>query len=149
MSEYVVKKQIKINATASAVWDALTNPEKTKKYFFHCEVFSDWKAGSAIRFRGKIFLLKKVEMNGIILEIEPEKLLKYNLSNDDDNDNPTVSTVTDILSYENGATTLSITDDVGEGEGAEERYYKSIVGWEKVLNGLKELVEEEKYTLLQ
>jgi len=149
MSDYVVKQQIKINAAPSAVWDALTNPKKTKKYFFHCEVFSDWKAGSAISFKGKLFLLKKVEMNGTILEIEPEKLLKYNLSNNDDNNNPTISTVTDILSYENGITTLSITDDVGEGEGAPERYHKSIAGWSKVLNGLKELVEEEKYTLLQ
>ena len=149
MSNYIVKQQIQINATPSAVWDSLTNPEKTKKYFFHCEVFSDWKPSSPISFKGKIFHIKKVEMNGTILEIEPEKLLKYNLSNDDDDDNPSISTVTDTLSYEKGVTTLSISDDVGDGDGAEERYEKSVKGWEKVLSGLKELVEEEKYTLQQ
>ncbi len=83
-------------------------------------------------------------MNGTILEIEPGKLLKYNLINDDSKDTPSSSTVTDELTYEKGITTLSITDDVGKGEGAEDRYEKSMKGWDKVLKGLKELVEEEK-----
>jgi uncharacterized protein YndB with AHSA1/START domain len=144
MENFIVKKKVAINAEPSIVWDALTNPEKTKEYFFNCEVFSDWKVGSPITFKGKIFVVKKIEMNGTILEIEPKKLLKYNLINDDGNDSPSSSTVTDELTYENGITTLSITDDVGKGEGAEDRYEKSIKGWDKVLKGLKELVEKEK-----
>jgi len=81
-------------------------------------------------------------MNGTILEIEPEKLLKYNLINSDGN-HPSTSTVTDQLTYENGVTRLSISDDVGQGEGAEERYERSVKGWDKVLSGLKEFVEKE------
>ena len=144
MKEFIVKKKISIAAAPSQVWDALTNPEKTKKYFFHCEVFSKWKAGSTITFKGKIFLIKKIEMKGKILKIEPEKLLQYTLKNGDDNKKPsTFSTVTDELTYKNGKTTLTITDDVGQGDGAEERYLKSKKGWDKVLKGLKELVEAE------
>lgn len=142
MKEFIVKKKVTIKVEPSVVWDALTNPEKTKEYFFNCEVFSDWKVGSPISFKGKIFLIKKIEMNGTILEIQPEKLLKYNLINDEGEDTETMSTVTDELNYENGVTILSITDDVGEGEGAEERYEKSEKGWDKILKGLKELVED-------
>src|ERR1700749_3953885 len=129
MPDFIVKRSIDISATPAEVWDALTNPEKTKEYFFNCEVFSDWKVGSDITFKGKIFLIKKIEMNGTILEIEPEKLLKYNLKNEEDNNSPSTSTVTDRLTYNNGVTTLSISDDVGEGEGAEERYERSEKGW--------------------
>ena len=144
MNRFVVKKQIAINAAPAAVWDALINPEKTKEYFFNCEVFSDWKVGSPITFKGKVLFVKKIEMNGTILEIDPGKFLKYNLINNDDNDHPSTSIVSDQLTYENGITTLSITDDVGDGEGAAERFEKSEKGWGKILNGLKELVEKEK-----
>ena len=144
MKNFIVKKTVDINAKPSEVWDALTNPEKTKEYFFNCEVFSDWKVGSPITFKGKILLVKKIEMNGKILKIEPEKLLQYSLTNGDDKDNPSTSTVTDELTYKNGVTTLSITDDVGQGEGAEERFEKSEKGWDKVLKGLKELVDGHK-----
>ncbi len=55
MKEFIVKKKVAINAESSIVWDALTNPEKTKEYFFNCEVFSDWKVGSPITLRVKSF----------------------------------------------------------------------------------------------
>ncbi len=141
MKELIVMKRTVLKATPAAVWDALTNSEKTKEYFFNCEVHSDWQPGSSITFEGRIFLFKKIKMTGKILEIVPEKLLKYTLQNDDDEDS--FSTITDTLTYENGETTLIITDDVGQGEGVEERYKKSVEGWNKVLKGLKELVEEE------
>lgn len=142
MKNFIVKKEIEIKASPAQVWDALTNPEKTKEYFFNCEVHSDWKKGSPISFEGRVMLVKKIEMNGTILEIQPEKLLKYNLINSDGN-HPSTSTVTDQLTYENGVTRLSISDDVGQGEGAEERYERSVKGWDKVLSGLKEFVEKE------
>ena len=142
MNEFIVKKKVAIKAKPSQVWDALTNPEKTKKYFFNCEVFSEWKEGSSITFKGKIFLIKKIEMKGKIVKIEPEKLLQYTLKNGGSRDNSSnFSTVTDELMYENGVTTLSITDDVGKGEGAEKRFQRSQKGWDKILEGLKKLVE--------
>ena len=145
MDEFVVRKKIRINAAPSVVWNALTNPEKTKQYFFNCEVFSDWEPGSTIRFTGRMFLIKKIEFKGIILQIEPNKLLKYSLENEEDETDPTsFSTVTDELTFENGETILSISDDVGQGKGAQERYDRSEKGWEKILQGLKEVVEADK-----
>ena len=142
MKEFIVKKEIIINATPAEVWIALTNPEKTKKYFFNCGVYSDWKQGSPIIFRGTVFLIKKIEMKGEILKIEPEKLLQYTLKNGSDAGGSS-SLVTDELTYENGFTTLSISDNVGKGEDAEKRYKRSEQGWDKVLKGLKELVEDK------
>jgi len=140
MEQFVVQKSINIKAEPSKVWDALTNPEKTRKYFFHCAVFSDWKVGSPITFKGKMFFILNIEMTGRILQMVPEKLLQYNLKNGSDKSGST-STVTDKLSYVNGETILSITDDVGNGEGAEKRYKRSEKGWTNILTGLKKLVE--------
>lgn len=143
MGQYVVNKTVRIKATPEEVWDALTNPDKTKHYFFHCEVISDWQVGSDITFKGKIFLLIPIEMHGKILAIEPARLLKYTLKNGKDDDaKASFSTVTDTLSYEEGATVLHISDDVGDGEDTEKRYERSVKGWNDVLNGLKKLLEE-------
>ena len=79
-------------------------------------------------------------MRGTILQAEPEKLLQYTLTNAGDNEG-SFSMVTDRLRFENGETILSISDNVGQGEGAVQRYQRSEKGWDKVLKGLKALVE--------
>jgi len=143
MKEFIVRKKITINAQPSEVWDALTNPEKTKKYFFNCRVISDWKPGSEITFKGRLFFFKKIKLKGKIIHIEPNRLLQYSLKNEHSN---SVSMVTDHLDYENGKTILKITDDVGQEEGVEQRYQQSDKGWDKILKGLKKQVEKNQTT---
>lgn len=138
MSKYVVHKEVRIKAEPSRVWQALTDPEQTKKYFFHCKVLSKWNVGDSINFKGKMFFIIPIEMEGKIEDIEPGRLLKYTLHNSKSNSQ---STVTDTLNYQDGETLLTINDDVGDGEGAEKRYERSQKGWEKVLSGLKHYVE--------
>jgi len=144
MADFIVKKKIILFAKPRVVWDALTNPEKTKQYFFHCKVFSDWQKGSAITFQGRIFFFKKIELKGEILAIEKEKLLKYTLRN---GNSDSFSTVTDELTYVDGRTLLTIHDDVGKGEGAQKRYNRSMRAWDKVLEGLRKIVEEREVIL--
>ena len=140
MEEHIIKKEIVINAKPEEVWSALTDPKMTQKYFFNSKVFSDWKSGSSITFKGRFFLLISFKMTGTILEVDPPKLLKYNLKN---SKSSSISTVTEKLTFKNGVTILSISDDVGQGEGVEKRYKRSNQGWDKILKGLKKLVESK------
>lgn len=48
----IITNSITINAPAEKVWDALVNPEQTKKYMFGCEAVSDWKPGSELLWKG-------------------------------------------------------------------------------------------------
>ncbi|RZJ26873.1 MAG: SRPBCC domain-containing protein, partial [Flavobacterium sp.] len=81
MKRYVVEKHILLNAPKNDVWDALTNPEKTKRYFFNCKVISDWKPGSSIRFKGRMFWIIPIELSGTIEKVIPGELLQYKLVN--------------------------------------------------------------------
>ena len=48
-----VKGSVQINAPASKVWDALTNPEIIKLYLYGTETITDWQVGSDIIFQGE------------------------------------------------------------------------------------------------
>lgn len=142
--ELVVYKTIKVKADALHVWEALTNPKLTKKYFFGCEVHSDWRVGSPIVWTGT-YQGKNVEVKGSIKQIEPIRLLQYTAWSkesglDDIPSNHTI--VTARITQSGEETTLTITDEnFGWDEGAEQRYQASVKGWDMVLKGLKDLVE--------
>lgn len=72
-----LNKSIKINASKSKVWEALTNPELIKQYFFGTECISDWKKGSPILYKG-IWEGQAYEDKGNIIDIEKEKFILYN-----------------------------------------------------------------------
>lgn len=76
-STLTVSKTITINATALAVWDALTNPEKIKIYLFGTETITNWKVGSQIVFQGN-YDGHVYKDKGNVLEIKENELLKYN-----------------------------------------------------------------------
>jgi uncharacterized protein YndB with AHSA1/START domain len=44
--------QTNVNAPPAAVWNALTNLNAFKQFFFGSNVVTDWSVGSPIRFRG-------------------------------------------------------------------------------------------------
>jgi len=141
MKTYAVHQTIELPADAMTVWNALTNPELTKRYFFGCRVLSNWQPGSSITFKGRMFWIIPIQMKGRIIKAIPGKLLQYTLKNGKGKD-ATESTVTDKLTFKNGKTTLSITDDVGAGPGAEKRYHRSVKGWRKILSGLKKMLSK-------
>ena len=144
MSRYIVNKRINIKANPTQVWEALTSPEKTKKYFFNSKVISDWQVGSKITFKGRMFFIIPFIMEGEITGIEPGRLLQYTLKNGKADDAAAgISKVTDELAFVNGETIVTIKDDVGEGKDAYKRYSRSQKGWDKILAGLKKTVEED------
>src|SRR5689334_11791971 len=71
---YTASATTTINVPASKVWEALTNREILKKYYFGADIISDWKVGSPIIYKGE-WKGKAYEDKGTILVFEPEKLL--------------------------------------------------------------------------
>jgi uncharacterized protein YndB with AHSA1/START domain len=141
MEEFIVRKQETVRAPIRHVWHALTDPEITKKYFYGCRVYSNWMIDGPISFKRKILGIFPVELSGKILKINRGTMIQYTLKN---SKSASESIVTIELYEDNGRTIVSITDDVGQEEdGAEGRYERSLKGWDKILNGLKQVVEEE------
>jgi uncharacterized protein YndB with AHSA1/START domain len=145
--ELVVKKTTQLNAAASKVWEALTNPELTKQYMYGCQAISDWKIGSPINWKGFAEGKEGIFVKGNITNIEPGKILQYTTfdPNAGYEDIPAnYLTVTQELSEENGRTVLSTTQgDFAKVVDGEKRYNASLQGWDYALNGLKELVERQ------
>src|SRR4051812_17338030 len=73
----IIRNSITIDAPASKVWDALVNPEQTKQYMFGCETVSDWKPGSELLWKGHYEGQEMVFVKGEVIEIQPDKFLKY------------------------------------------------------------------------
>jgi uncharacterized protein YndB with AHSA1/START domain len=141
MQDFVVRKQVEIRSAIKNVWHALTDPELTQQYFFGCRVDSNWIVGSPITFKRKILLIFPFELKGTIIKMDRGRLLQYTLKN---KDSKSESNVTIELYEEGGRTIVSVTDDVGDTDNdAEDRYERSVKGWDKVLSGLKRVTESK------
>lgn len=143
-----VRNTITINASAAAVWDALVNPEQTRKYMFGCATVSDWKPGSSLEWKGEHEGKEMVFVKGTILEINPGKFLAYTTidphSNIDDV-SENYLTVTYDLQAEDGHTVLTVTQGdyskVAEGERRYKEAWNNGEGWNPILVQIKQLVE--------
>lgn len=135
MEAHVVRRKVFLDARPGEVWNALTNGNLTEKYFSGFRVESDWKTGSDITFSRKSFYIFTKKLEGKILEIIPEKRLKYYLTNPGGGK----SVVTEELLDVHGKTVLDIQDDVGVEHGTDERYRRSVLGWNETIDGLKKL----------
>lgn len=144
----IIQSTISIHAPAAKIWDALTNPEQTKKYMFGCEALSDWKPGSPLIWKGTFNNVEMVAVKGHILSIEPNISLVYTVI---DPNNPSIPdipanylTVTIRLTEEEDNTRLAVSqgDYSKVAEGAS-RYEHSVRdgGWEPILGQIKALVE--------
>jgi uncharacterized protein YndB with AHSA1/START domain len=129
-----------IHAPAARVWEALTNPDLIKQYFFGTDVVTDWKVGSPIYYRGE-WEGRAFEDKGKILEYEREKRLVSThwspLSGVPDTPE-NYHTVTYTLSEQDGNTTVSILQD---NNASEQEKQQSEKNWDMMLDGLKKLLE--------
>jgi uncharacterized protein YndB with AHSA1/START domain len=123
------------------VWDALVNPRMIKQYMFGTNAVSEWKEGSSIVFRGE-WEGKRYEDKGVILQLEPERVLQYThfspLSGVPDTPE-NYHTVTIELSGQGTRTLLSLSQDNNASEQAREHSEKS---WGIMLASLKDLLEK-------
>lgn len=139
MKGFTVNLAIKLQASPSEVWKALTNPEDIKKYFYGTNTVSDWKVGSPIVFTGE-WEGQPYEDKGTILELIPDKKLVYNYwsSFSGIEDIPeNYANITYLLTPQEDGTLLEITQD---GIETEEKRAHSEASWKSVLENLKEVL---------
>ena len=147
-NQLIVKNTIIINAPAANVWDALVNPEQTKKYMFGCETVSDWRVGSPLLWRMTYEGKELIPVKGIILAIQSAEFLKYtvidpNAGMEDIPEN--YLNVTYSLTEQSGITTLRVAQDGFEtAQDGDKRYqdvYNNGEGWNPILVQIKKVVE--------
>ena len=126
--EHIANASTTINAPASKVWDALTDPAKISKYMFGATVTSDWKEGSPITWKGE-FKGKKFEDKGKVIRAVPQRLLQYTHNNHN---------VTVELSGDSKRTNLKLSQD---GSSSDEERKHSEENWRVMLDGLKKVAE--------
>jgi uncharacterized protein YndB with AHSA1/START domain len=148
MQNLFVKSTITINAPASKVWDALVNPEQTKKYMFGCETVSEWRPGSSLLWKGSYEEKEMIFVKGIVLEINPPDFLKYTVidPNSGMEDIPeNYLNVSYTLEEQDGKTTLTVLQDGFETAADGDKRYKDTYnngeGWNPILVEIKKLVE--------
>ena len=128
-----------IKAPIDKVWEALTNPEIVKQYFFGSNQETDWNVGSKILWAGEYEGTTYVD-KGVVLEFLPNEKLSYSyLSSWSGLDDKPENYL--WVSYEvkdiDGVTELTITQSNYD----EEKAKHSAENWEVVIDGLKKLIE--------
>jgi uncharacterized protein YndB with AHSA1/START domain len=140
-NELTSSNSILIHAPAERVWEALTDPTQIKQYLFGTDAKSDWKEGSPVTYTGQ-WEGKQYEDKGHIIEIVPHKKLHttYWSSMSGKDDQPeNYNNVLYELNPEGDSTLLTISQDkIADEEGAKQMNEN----WGKVLEGIKELIEQ-------
>lgn len=140
IKKFVLRKSIELHADVSKVWEALTNPEIIKQYFFGSEAVSDWKEGSPLYFKG-FWEGREYMDKGKILKLEPPKLFHFSYwsSFSGSEDIPeNYANITYKLASVYGKTRLTVIQDNID---TMESKKHSDQNWKEVLEGLREVVE--------
>ena len=70
-----IENTVSINAPASRVWQALTDPVFTRQYMFGCDVVSSWEVGDPVSWKGNEDGVTYVD--GKLVQFEADKILEY------------------------------------------------------------------------
>src|ERR1700720_2868484 len=138
----IAKGSIQINNTVDEAWKALVNPEIVQNYMLSSQQVSDWQKGSSIIWR-KDFNGRKFEDKGEILEITPQKSLKYTHYSPPSGraDAPeNYQTISVALKENSKGTTINLTSDNNASE-KEKAMTEHI--WAYYLQGLKIIMDKK------
>jgi uncharacterized protein YndB with AHSA1/START domain len=131
--------QVFIKATPEQIWDAITKPEFTVRYFYGSSVDSTLEPGAPYLFR---FGDGQIGVDGEVLESDPPRLLRHtwrSLYDEETSGEPHSRVTWEIEPGEGGVTKLTVVHD--ELEQAPKTALNVAGGWMYVLSGLKTLLE--------
>jgi uncharacterized protein YndB with AHSA1/START domain len=137
---YSCSASIVVRASREAVWKAVTDPQLVKRYFFGTDLVTDWKVGSPVLFRGE-WEGKTYEDRGTVLAFDPPRALSFNywsaFSGEADTEERR-----QIIRYELADVPEGVRVTVEQSNAdTQARADHSAENWQKVLAGLKEVVE--------
>lgn len=125
-----------IRTTPAKLWEALTQPEWTERYWFGSRQESDWKAGSSWKmFMPGVGLTD----SGEVVEAEPERRLVLSWRNEfmPELKAEGYSRMTYDIEPDGELVKLTVTHEI-EGE----KFIAAVSGgWPKILSSLKSLLE--------
>jgi len=129
-----------IRATPEQVWDAITKPEFTMRYFYGSELESTFEQGAS--YKQWAPEREKLWVEGEVLESDRPRRLAHSWRSlfDEDSANEEPSRVTwEIEPQEGGVTKLTVVHD--RLESSPKTAASVAGGWSYVLSGLKTLLE--------
>lgn len=128
-----------IRTTPQKVYDAVTRPEVSRRYWGHENVTDDWQPGSDWQHI-KVKEARSVELVGKVIESDPPRRLVISWANESQKDDPDhYSRVTYDIEPQGDMVKLTIVhDELHPGSGM----LKSIsAGWPTVLSSMKSFLE--------
>jgi uncharacterized protein YndB with AHSA1/START domain len=132
--------QVFVKATPERIWDAITKPEFTSKYFYGSLVDSTFAEGAEF----KSFSPDRTQLwvDGEVLESDPPRRLQHTwraLYDDETAREPHSRVTWEIEPSDGGVTKLTVTHDRLD---ASPKTASSVAGgWMYILSGLKTLLE--------
>jgi uncharacterized protein YndB with AHSA1/START domain len=134
-----VTAEVEISASPGQVWNALTDPDLIRKYFFGTEVETTWEPGTPITWSGE-YDGREYHDKGEVLEVVPEERLvvtHFSPMSGQEDTPENYHRITYQLDDE-GESTHVILEQDNTPDGSEEEFRAN---WETMLGNLKELVE--------
>ena len=132
-----IQKEILIDQPIPPIWEALTSPMLTRKYFYGCDILSDWKVGSPIIYQEVTADKVTNHVTGIIKKIVPGVMFSYEFISE--RSLVTTKVTFQLLHTIYNQTRVIVMQDCGDDQAM---YNDSMKGWDFVLMGLKNVVEK-------
>ena len=128
--------EIDVDASPEKVWAALTEPEKTRGYYYGTDILSDWQPGSRWTSESG----DELYLDGELLEVDrPRRIVQtFHVAIEEPAASDPPSRVTwDIIPLSGTATRVRLVHE--DMPRATREYVEG--GWEHILAGLKRVVE--------
>ena len=126
--------QIVIAASAEKVWESLTKPEFTEKFWFGRKIYSDWTVGSTVSV---ITPDGSAEVTGKVLEYNPNQRLSYTWQTPEETAEQATTVVFELQEM-GPLVKLTILHDI---DVSAAKFQQAAAGWTFILNGLKTYLE--------
>jgi len=144
MPELFIHKSVDVNASASTLWNVLTDNAFIPQYMFNCNAETDWKPGSPLLWRGAAD--GKVYVKGHIVTFNAPHLLEYTVidPNSAIADIPENYLTMTFAIKDRGANTCTLDikqGDYAKVENGQQRHADTVGGNDMWLESVKKVAE--------